>query len=730
VKAADAAHNDRMLVSAALAASIALAPPAARPTAPASPRHPIGLLPGSRLLPPATLAALRGDAERLSISLPDPDGTPLELELVRTRPLPEGIRIEIAGRPRGSRTLDAATLELDAWRGTVVGEPGSRAFLLASPELAGGVIRLGADERSTRTLFLSTGPVGRGLPATIWEPARTPGLPAGEWSCTLLDPPAPDGGIAGTSGGGTPCREIDVAIETDLEFTANLFGGSVAAATAYAALLVGATGEILTLDANVRLRMTYLRLWEGDDPWTQGSTADQLFEFRDHWIANMGEVDRDEAHFISGRGLGGGVAWLPGLCGDFSYALSANLGGSFPYPLVDRSHANWDIFVFAHETGHNFAAPHTHQVSPPLDGCGNGDCSDAANGTIMSYCHGCGGGMSNINLRFHPVNATQMREFLAGVPCDYGDAAGAAVAVDDAATGLGPAPIEVRPLENDRAASCAPVSLATFAATTVAGGSVTRDGDSLVVSPPPGFAGSDSFTYTIVDANGSADVGQVFLEVRPVLAATPVVGASPDLDVAWYDLAPGTAWLPDFGSLAPYAVSTATTVAFESTGGFFADSGRADYFGATFTGWIELPTTALWTIHCESDDGSRVWIDGQLVVDNDGLHGMVDRSGTLALAAGRHPIRIHFFENGGGAGLILRASAAGHPLAVVPASWLSRGGTVGIPGDVNGDGSVGPIDLGMILGGWGSADRALDLNGDGSVGPEDLTIVLGNWTGG
>jgi hypothetical protein len=715
-----------MIAASLLAASIALAPPSPLPAAMGPARTPIGLLPGSRTVPPATLAALHGDAGRLSLSLPDPDGTPLRLELVRTRALADDARIEIAG-PRGTRPLETATLDLDAWRGTVVGEPGSRVFLLASPELVGGVIRLGEDGRSLRTLFLSSGPVGRGLPATIWEPARTPGLPSGEWSCTLLEPPPADGGLAGTSGGGTACREIDVAIETDLEFTANLFGGSVAAATAYAALLVGATGEILTLDANVRLRMTYLRLWTSDDPWTQGSTVDQLFQFRDHWIANMAGIDRDEAHFLSGRGLGGGVAWLPGLCGDYSFALSANLGGAFPYPLVDRSHANWDIFVFAHETGHNFAAPHTHEVSPPLDGCGNGDCSDAANGTIMSYCHGCGGGMSNINLRFHPGNAAQMRAFLEGVPCDFGDGAGAAVAVDDAVTGLGSAPVAVRPLDNDRDANCSPLSLASFPATTVAGGTVTRDGDTLLVTPPPGFSGQDSFTYGIVDANGSADLGQVFLDFVPVLAATPVFGSSPGLEVAWYDLVPGTAWLPNFGALVPYAVSTAATVAFESTGGDFADSGRSDYFGATFTGWIEVPETAVWTIHAESDDGSRVWIDGTLVVDNDGLHGMVNRSGTLALAAGRHPIRIHFFENGGGAGLILRAEAPGHPLAVVPAEWLSRGGTVGIPGDVNGDGSVGPADLGAVLGGWDTAFP--DLDGDGTVGPEDLTVVLGNWTG-
>jgi hypothetical protein len=149
--------------------------------------------------------------------------------------------------------------------------------------------------------------------------------------------------------------------------------------------------------------------------------------------------------------------------------------------------------------------------------------------------------------------------------------------------------------------------------------------------------------------NGSIDIGQVVVEVVPVLAATPVNGSQPGLDVAWFDIVPGTAWLPDFSALTPYATSSAATVAWESTGGEFGDSGRAEFVGAVLTGWLDAPATAAWTIHAESDDGSRVWIDGNLVVDNDGLHPMVNRSGTVALAAGKHAIRIHFFENGGGA---------------------------------------------------------------------------------
>lgn len=53
--------------------------------------------------------------------------------------------------------------------------------------------------------------------------------------------------------------------------------------------------------------------------------------------------------------------------------------------------------------------------------------------------------------------------------------------------------------------------------------------------------------------------------------------------------------------------------------------------------------------------------------------------------------------------------------------------------DLNGDGSVGPADLGMLLGSWGdpgcggSSPCSADLNGDGVVGPADLGAMLGSW---
>ena len=44
---------------------------------------------------------------------------------------------------------------------------------------------------------------------------------------------------------------------------------------------------------------------------------------------------------------------------------------------------------------------------------------------------------------------------------------------------------------------------------------------------------------------------------------------------------------------------------------------------------------------------SELFIDDQLVIDHDGLHGAEDKDGVIQLSAGMHALRINFFEAGG-----------------------------------------------------------------------------------
>jgi hypothetical protein len=186
--------------------------------------------------------------------------------------------------------------------------------------------------------------------------------------------------------------------------------------------------------------------------------------------------------------------------------------------------------------------------------------------------------------------------------------------------------------------------------------------------------------------------------------------------------------LPNFNTLTPYLTGTAAQVNVSSSTGNFATSGRADNVGAVYTGWVTVPTTGVWTFFTNSDDGSRLFIGSSMIVNNDGLHGMVERSGSIALAAGTHAIRIEFFERDGGAGLIASWQGPEVAKAVIPASALTRGGS-NLASDIDNDGDVDAADLSVLLSSWGPMTGPGDINRDGSIDAADLSILLSDWTG-
>ena len=91
-------------------------------------------------------------------------------------------------------------------------------------------------------------------------------------------------------------------------------------------------------------------------------------------------------------------------------------------------------------------------------------------------------------------------------------------------------------------------------------------------------------------------------------------------------------------------------------------------------GQINITTAGAYRFFLESDDGSRLFIDNQLVINNGGVHPMLEAaSAPLTLDVGMHDIRVEYFENTGGAGVILRWDPPGLTAKeVVPASALFR----------------------------------------------------------
>jgi alpha-L-fucosidase len=73
--------------------------------------------------------------------------------------------------------------------------------------------------------------------------------------------------------------------------------------------------------------------------------------------------------------------------------------------------------------------------------------------------------------------------------------------------------------------------------------------------------------------------------------------------------------------------------------------------GMIWKGFINIPQTGGYQFSMESDDGSRLYLDNELIVDNEGDHGMEKKSGIANLQKGWHSIRVLYYNAGGGYGL-------------------------------------------------------------------------------
>ena len=77
-------------------------------------------------------------------------------------------------------------------------------------------------------------------------------------------------------------------------------------------------------------------------------------------------------------------------------------------------------------------------------------------------------------------------------------------------------------------------------------------------------------------------------------------------------------------------------------------------FGLAIEGYFNIPASTNVVFRLASDDGSRLILNGQEIINNDGWHGTESKDAEMALRKGYHPFRIEFFENGGGQALFLK----------------------------------------------------------------------------
>ena len=123
--------------------------------------------------------------------------------------------------------------------------------------------------------------------------------------------------------------------------------------------------------------------------------------------------------------------------------------------------------------------------------------------------------------------------------------------------------------------------------------------------------------------------------------------------------------LPDFSKLKPVASGIAKRLGLD-------ERRREEEFGFRFAGYLEVKKAGRYKFHLGSDDGSRLAIDGKVVVDNDGLHGFRERSGEVDLEPGMREVVITFFERGGGQKLTAAYEGPGIRRGPIPL-WCEKG---------------------------------------------------------
>jgi Ca2+-binding RTX toxin-like protein len=140
----------------------------------------------------------------------------------------------------------------------------------------------------------------------------------------------------------------------------------------------------------------------------------------------------------------------------------------------------------------------------------------------------------------------------------------------------------------------------------------------------------------------------------------------------YYEFANNISSLPEFDSLTPLETGISTIGPDLNVSSRTSASENEDLYAYRFTGKIQIDTEGNYTFFTNSDDGSKLYIDGVEVVDNDGNHSMRISSGDITLSEGRHDIVITFYENTGADNLIVsyRGNDAGMnlPEQVIPNS--------------------------------------------------------------
>lgn len=182
-----------------------------------------------------------------------------------------------------------------------------------------------------------------------------------------------------------------------------------------------------------------------------------------------------------------------------------------------------------------------------------------------------------------------------------------------------------------------------------------------------------------------------------------------------------------------------TTVNFDWGNSAPDPSMATNYFSIRWTGFVQPQYTQTYTFYTVTDDGCRLYVNNQLVVDSWIDQAAIERSGTIALTAGTTvSIRMEMYENAGEAVAQLSWSSASQPKQIIPSTRLVAAVCTQGTGDVDGSGLLAQQDVDCAFdifladqSALGTCDytntscevTSADVNCSGSVTPADARAL-------
>lgn len=173
---------------------------------------------------------------------------------------------------------------------------------------------------------------------------------------------------------------------------------------------------------------------------------------------------------------------------------------------------------------------------------------------------------------------------------------------------------------------------------------------------------------TVVKAKAIAPTG-AWSPTRTAYYRVVQSGNGRGLVVSHYDIRERLPRLPDFGKLRP--AGRWTTYEFRADQPELEGVVRSgSTFALVFEGYLQIDTAGYYQFYTQSDDGSKLYVANQLVVDNDGDHGVIEKTGGIELTSGLHPIRVEYFNGSGGYWLEAFYTGPGLVKQIIPADRL------------------------------------------------------------